>query len=89
LYRYTSTRLQSGKQGRDFTGDEETEILAHVNELPCFNQLPRHVAISLIQNSLCVEYVPGESLCYQVGGCVQVTFSCDPQLVKAPGFSNP
>ena len=61
----TELRLQSGKQGRDFTAAEECEILERVNQLPCFSQLPRHVADSLIQNSLCVEYVPGESIVYQ------------------------
>ena len=58
-------RLESGKQGRAFNLEEEGEILPHINELPCFNQLPRHVATSLIQNSLCAEYAPGESICYQ------------------------
>ena len=61
----TETCLENGKQGRDFTAAEEAEILSHIEELPIFNQLPRNVAVSLIQNSLCVEYVPGEGLCYQ------------------------
>ena len=33
--------------------------------LPCFNQLPHTVATTLLQSSMCVDYQPGESICYQ------------------------